>query len=200
MIMMDKLSDMGGSITAGGIVIALLIIAAIIGVIVFIKWRHSKKDRIPSTSRFMRNSSHTTIPEEEKQIQDTVDEYLVNIPEEKQEMGMVPAYIITLDGSLDFDYIMEPLGDVFMADTSMPKSGACYLVKETEGGEYEAYDPRTAPLLSDETPIIAWFATHWEIVREVYSVISPWWKSTSLWIAAITGLAAFIVVLATVGG
>lgn len=120
--------------------------------------------------------------------------------EKSESLGDFPAYIVRLDGSLDYDLIQHPLGDVFIAEPSMPKSGACYFVREISAGVYESYDPRTAPLASDETPVKAWFATHWDIVRQVFSVPTPWYKSISLWIAAIVGVAAFIIALATIGG
>lgn len=189
--MFDKLSGMFSNVTVGSVVAIILILAAIIGIALFIAWRRSKSNKIPSTSRAIRINTPVNEPVTEAQADE---------PEEDQEPETEPAYILTLDGSIDFDFIPVPLGDVFVADTSMTKSGPCYLVKETAPSIYEAYDPRTAPLVSEETPINAWFATHWDIVREVFSVIPPWWKSTSLWIAALTGVAAFIVALALVGG
>jgi len=124
-------------------------------------------------------------------------------PEEAAETevaGEFPAYIVRMDDSLDYNVIPEPMGDVFMAGPSMPKGGSCYFVKETALGVYEAYDPRTAPLVSEQTPVKAWFATHWEVVRQVFAVPTPWYKSLSVWIAAVTGVLAFIVVMATIGG
>jgi hypothetical protein len=54
-------------------------------------------------------------------------------------------------------------------------------------------------LLSENTPQKAWLATHWPIVKEVFSSINEWWHSISMWIMIVVGVAAFIIVLATVG-
>ncbi len=199
--MLDKFSNMFDTITGNGLIATILIIAAIAGVTAFCLWLRARRNKIPHTSRnrhsaAVRNvKARETVTKADKDLDDDETDGIA---------GEYPAYIVTLDGSLDFDYIPEPLGDVLVADTSMPKAGACYFVREVkkEGSNeisYEAYDPRTAPLLSEESPIKAWFATHWDIVKDVYGVAVAWWKSTSLWIAGLTGMAAFIVAIATVG-
>jgi len=173
-------------IKLGGPTTIIIIIAFVIVFALAIWWNTTRKKRTPRTTS---NTQSTTPPD--KTSHDT----------QHQEVGKYPAYILKeKENALDFGYILNPIGDVFTADTSMPKSGACYLVKEVEDGKYEDFDPRTIPLISEETPVTAWFATHWDIVREIFAIPVPWWKSTSIWIAAIVGIAAFIIALATVGG
>lgn len=196
--------NMFDMITGNKVVLAVIFIVAIIAVAVLIAWWRSRKDRIPKTSRANRHQrlQDKAAPVEAKEIKGDISADDVDGDETDGEAGKYPAYICTLDGGFDFDYIPHPCGDVFQADTSMPHSGACYLVKEVKNeGKigYEPYDPRTAPLLSSETPTKAWFATHWSIVRDVYGVPAAWWKSSALWIAGIAGSAAFIIALVRVG-
>lgn len=198
--MFDKFSNMFQTITGNGIVMSVLLIALVLGIAVFIAWRQSKKNKIPKHSRAAR-AVRRTVREAAPRVEETED---LDGEDTQGQAGKYPAYIITLDGKFDFDYIPYPVGDVIISDTTMPHVGNCYTVKEVkkEGSDeitYEAYDPRSAPVVCEESPTKAWFATHWDIVKDVYGVQSAWWKSTSLWIAAITGLLAFIIALATVG-
>jgi hypothetical protein len=191
---MENLGEMYSNISIPSLIIVGLVIILIVGIaLLFIKYS-KKKNKLPKTSRAYAGNKLATVdapdvPEPDEDGAET----------EGDAAGGYPAYICTLKGGFDFDHIPKPLGDVFLADTTMPRAGACYLVKETAANEYEAYDPRTAPVLSDESPVKAWFATHWDIVKDVYGVATPWFKNVSLWIAGLAGAAAFIIVLAKVG-
>lgn len=230
--MLDRFFEMFQNITLAGIIIVVLIIVAIVLVAVLIARARAKRGAgTPKNKRFGQNMAASknktkaqvvSIPGMKMKDPVIIDKWAnaplyvsdkdkkargeeLNPEEEASELetiGDFPAYIIRQDVSLDYGIIHQPLGDVFMAGPSMPKGGACYLVREKENspGKYEDYDPRTAPLISDSTPVKAWFATHWDIVRQVFSVPTPWYKSISLWIAAVTGVLAFIIVMATIGG
>jgi len=122
--------------------------------------------------------------------------------EKKQSLvgtGKYKAYVIRPGGILEATTIPEPIGEVYYADTSMPESGAHYLVMETEDGEIIDYDPRDLPIVTEETPEYAWFATHWDIVDQVFAVPIPWWQNTANWYAAAMMAIVFITGLAVVG-
>lgn len=104
----------------------------------------------------------------------------------------------TINGEnvLDFTTYPKPLGHLFTFDTTCPSAGQGYIVKENLDGTVEACDPRDIDLEEKATPPYAWFATHWEIVRQVFSVpVSPW-KQASTWLAGIMVAAMFVLGLA----
>jgi hypothetical protein len=111
--------------------------------------------------------------------------------------GKLKAYAFT-NGALEPTTIPNPIGNIFFADTSMPVSGACYLVKETEG-KVAAYDPRGVQFKMKETPQMAYFATHWDIVREWFKTEKPWWESAPLWLCVTVLIMLFIVTLVVLG-
>lgn len=84
---------------------------------------------------------------------------------------------------IDFTTIPEPLGEVYQFEPSCPISGAGYIVKENEDGKVVDYDPREVEVHIERSPEYAWFASHWDIVRVVFSVPVQWWKSASTYFA-----------------
>ncbi len=124
----------------------------------------------------------------------------------KQEDGdavKYPAYMITKGGELKFTTIAEQLGYVFTADLSMGiigASGPCYLVRETDSGDILAYDPRTQVYDAKRSPQYAYFATHWDIVEEVFKIIKPWWESAPLWITVVVLALVFLAIIIFGGG
>ncbi len=77
--------------------------------------------------------------------------------------GKYPALIIEKDKPWYFGKIPEPLGHIFVCDTTLPETGDHYLVKKLGDGGYEAYDPRIAPIISTDTPETAYRKTQdWE--------------------------------------
>lgn len=96
--------------------------------------------------------------------------------------------------------IPEPVGNILVADTSMPVCGACYLVIGDDDNNIKAYDPLSEPLLAVGTPQKAFFATHWPIVEDVYGVPSLWWQDVNAWLAAGVLVIDFIAILAYLGG
>lgn len=101
---------------------------------------------------------------------------------------------------IDFTTMPEPIGEVHIADTSCPISGGIYTVREMDNGEVVDWDPRETPMNVEETPEYAWFATHWEVVAQVFSVPVRWWASTSIWFAVGCLAILFFVSLTALGG
>ncbi len=75
-----------------------------------------------------------------------------------------PAIIVGLDDVWHFGKIPEPLGHIFIVDTSMPEHGDHYFVRTITAGKYEAFDPRKAKIISRHAPEDAYQAIHWEDV------------------------------------
>lgn len=89
------------------------------------------------------------------------------IKKEVKEEGKYPAFIMSEDRPWHFGKIPEPVGHTFIFNTTMPHPGDHYIVKPIVSKEgiisYEAYDPRTASIVADETPEDAWEKTQdWE--------------------------------------
>ena len=99
----------------------------------------------------------------------------------------------------DFTTIPKPIGEAYQFDPSCPFSGMGYIVKESNNREVVDYDPREVPFDVKKSPEYAWFATHWPIVKVVFSVAIDWWKSKAIWFAGGMMLIVFIVALAVVG-
>ena len=109
----------------------------------------------------------------------------------------LPCYLVKDNGEIVASTIRMPLGYVFIADASMAFMGivgACYLAKAV-GNEVEAYDPREETYKAETSPQYAYFATHWEVVREVFKAIKPWWESAPLWVTAVVLVILFMAVL-----
>lgn len=101
---------------------------------------------------------------------------------------------------VDFTTIPKPIGEIVMAETSCPMSGALYEVLEMSDGKITPYNEAThMPIVDDETPEFAWLCTHWESARRFWTVPKKWWQSLSNWYAVGMMVIAFIIVLATMG-
>lgn len=83
---------------------------------------------------------------------------------------------------LDFTTIPEPIGELYQIETSCPLSGSGYIVQEKDGKIVD-YDPREVEVHIEQSPEYAWFATHWDILRTVFSVAVEWWKTPATWYA-----------------
>ena len=101
--------------------------------------------------------------------------------------GTLPCYVIT-DREVKSSFIPKPIGYVFTADPSMSgigPVGACYLVQEALEGDVIPFDPREELYDAKKSPQYAFFATHWDVAREVFKVASPWWQSAPLWVTVV---------------
>ena len=107
----------------------------------------------------------------------------------------------TRGGSFDLNpgKISKPLGNLFYCDPSMPSSGWRYFVKQKDDGSLEAYDPRRIPLISKQTPSMAYFATHWEIVNEVFAFNYSLLHDGRFWMAIILGIGAILAPMVLMG-
>ena len=99
----------------------------------------------------------------------------------------------------DFTTISEPIGELYQFDPSCPITGSGYIVKENERGEIVDYDPREVTFHIEASPERAWFAIHWDIVKQVFFVPVQWWKSTSVWFAVAMLVIVLIASLAVLG-
>jgi len=99
----------------------------------------------------------------------------------------------------DFTTIPEPIGELYQFDPSCPITGSGYIVRENEKGEIVDYDPREVKFKIEESPERAWFAIHWDIVKQVFFVPVQWWRSTSVWFAAAMLVIVFVTSLAVLG-
>lgn len=113
--------------------------------------------------------------------------------------GLVKCVAFRPGNILDFTTIPAPIGEIYIVDTSCPQSGASCIVREDEHGKVVDYDPREVPVVIEQTPEYAWFATHWDIVDRVFSLPLAWWRSTSTWFAAGMMAIIFILGLAVLG-
>lgn len=109
--------------------------------------------------------------------------------------GQFKAMVFRPGNILDFTTIPEPIGEMYQFDPSCPVSGLGYIVKQVPNGEIVDYDPREVRVKIDESPEHAWFATHWDIVSVVFSVVTPWWRSRATWYALGMMLIVFITAL-----
>ena len=99
----------------------------------------------------------------------------------------------------DFTTIGEAIGELYQFDPSCPITGSGYIVKENTEGIIVDYDPRELAFKVGDSPEMAWFAIHWDIVKSVFFVPIQWWKSTSVWFAAGMMVIVFITSLAVLG-
>ena len=84
---------------------------------------------------------------------------------------------------LDFTTMPKPVGEIYQFETTCPNSGAGYIVMETEDGKIVNYDPRKVAFKIKQSPEIAWFARHWDIVKDVFAVPLSVWRSPSTYFA-----------------
>lgn len=99
---------------------------------------------------------------------------------------------------VDFTTIPKPIGEMYNIDPSCPMSGSGYIVK-VENGLVVDYDPRSIKYILEESPEYAWFATQWEIVKQVFFVPIKWWQSSSTLFAAAMVAGTFLLGLVALG-
>ncbi len=104
------------------------------------------------------------------------------------------------DNVVDFTTMPAPIGEVHMADASCPLTGGMFTVREKEDGTLEDYDPREREIDVKQTPEYAYYATHWDVVADVFAIPSTFWKSPYFWFAVGAMAITFFVCLAAIGG
>lgn len=92
-----------------------------------------------------------------------------------EKPGEYPAVIWTKNRGIIFRNITHPLGQVWQAEPSLPKSGQHYFIKEKDGGGYEPYDPRVVPMVDGESPQHAYLAVF--AVKSLVYRVFPYKKS-----------------------
>ena len=92
--------------------------------------------------------------------------------------GKYPCYIWGEDG-IRFEKIDKKIGNVFLADPTLPHSGPCFLCKEDKDGEetkLTAYDPRVSLMKEGQSPQDCYEAVVWPEVASVYVDFSSLWE------------------------
>ena len=191
--MLEQQGEMWSSMNGGDIAIIAGIIAAfVIGFLVIKLWKRlsyrvsaefAEKQKVMSYAKPLTEEDNGH--KEEDKPGDLVGE------------GLYKAYVLR-DNCLEPTHIKEPIGNLFTADTSMPVSGACYLV-QVKDNKLVPYDPRQVPFESKSSPQWAYFATHWGIVGEVYMSIKNWWQMAPAWVAIASVAAAILIVMVVLG-
>ncbi len=103
--------------------------------------------------------------------------------------------------SVDFTTMPDPVGEIDIAESSCPSSGALFVVLETSDHSLLPYtEARRMPIVNNQTPEFAWICTHWNSAKRFWTVPKKWFQSTSNWFAIGLGCAAFIIAMITVGG
>jgi len=179
-----------GGITFGGLVLILILISIPIVWIVYKKMSHKAKIQ-----------EHREIIEAKTKYEEAKrGEKLSEEKAQKFGVGSFKCMAFRPGNIIDWTTIPAPIGELYQADASCPVSGGVYIVRETEDGDIIDYDPREVKVDIKTSPERAWYATHWDIVKRVYSIPLAWWRSTATWFAAGMMLILFITVMAAIGG
>lgn len=201
----DALSTLSSGEIAG--IVLTLVILAIIGCIVFLIKTKKLSVKL-NLSGFRIKLIQKILPEENSKntpLETPRREAPENPGENEQPKAeKVPEYIIgkgkykclvLRDGALEPSTINKPLGNIFIADPSMPVSGGLYLVQEDEHGKISAYEPRDTEFKQNETPQWAYFATSWEIVSDIFNYELPWWQSAPIWVTIAVGITLVVTLM-----
>ena len=116
---------------------------------------------------------------------------------EISETGKYHAYIWEPNPGIVIANITQPVGKIWMADTTLPKSGACYFCRRDAQGHLIAYDPRLAKYDPQNSPERLYRATNAaDVVNPVYTAQSTGWEKFNVLapyiIAALLALAAIV--------
>lgn len=99
------------------------------------------------------------------------------------------------DPVISFERIDKPAGPIFWAEPSLPESGMTYMLREKAEGGFEPYDPREVAIINEETPQMAYFATNWDIVSDVYLYVRSLWDQISPILVWVIVIIFFIIAL-----
>lgn len=181
---------------AASIIITLVIIGAVLG---FVIYRSKHQGKITQSGVVGSKEANVTFA--------VIEDGTVEVAAKKVLLGTgkyrCMAYRLhpQWGPSVDFTTMPEPVGDMVIAETSLPMSGSIYEVVELLDGSLVPYnEARQMPIIDEETPEFAWICTHWESARRFWTVPKAWWKSMSNWYAAGMLCIVFIVVLVVTGG
>lgn len=118
----------------------------------------------------------------------------------KEKVVLLPKYpsMVFSDMGIVFQKIPYKIGNVCYLEPSMPEHGARLLVLENEQGGFEAYDPREAPMLSDETPQKAYRAINWDVVKRVFAYHYGVWEKINQILIGVIVLGAFFLAIVAI--
>jgi len=96
---------------------------------------------------------------------------------EISETGKYKAYVWERNTGIVFARITKPVGKLWLADTTLPHSGACYFCKRDGQGHLVPYDPRLEQFNPDNSPERLYRATNaLEVVAPYYTALSTGWE------------------------
>lgn len=108
--------------------------------------------------------------------------------------------MVTTPSGIVFKKIPNKLGYIWTLDQSMPVHGKYLMVTEKEQGKYEVYDPRKIPYNADETPWLAYSATHWdEEAAGLYPFDHGMWDKLNMLLVWASVACLFIVAMTALG-
>ncbi len=107
-------------------------------------------------------------------------------PKTTKPQGKFPAYVWREETGIKFERIEKPLGQIYIAETTMPHPGACYFVMEKDG-ELKPYNSLDVPLpAKGEGPKDLFRLLKWPEVSAVYTNIGTLWDKINMllpWVA-----------------
>ncbi len=202
---MDKIAIFLGILwnNLGGIVLfAILVAACVFGYLYLIKGKRLHKtlpmnNQLQVPSPAARSLMASTVPA-------TVSVQAPIVPGKvegiKTGSGKYHAMVLK-PGVVDFTTISKPVGEIIIASGTLPYTGPCYLVKQTNDGKYVDFDERNQPYNADTSPSKAWICTHCdEIIKAFWSADVNWLQNPATWYAAAMIALDFIAVLVVLGG
>ncbi len=223
---MDKYSVF---ITSPEAIIAIAIALATIVMMIIVSRKRAKNKKVDEVKPVIRPAMRPAMPQTttpvtptgaltrmrigngqcNKELTDGIEEYpeLVDDYEtldamcERRTNGRYRTMLITEKGII-FPKLDKVYGPGFYLEHSMPVSGAHQIVREvTVDGKQvnEYYDPRYAPLLSEETPQKAYRAINWSIMSRVFAYQQGFWEKFNKVLIAIVIIGCFIVAIAYSG-
>lgn len=123
----------------------------------------------------------------------------VTVMEQPKPIGKYPAMVFGKT-KIYFTKLVDPVGNIFTLDPSMPQKGEHFVVKEDKDGNYFPYDPREFAYLSDESPESAYDALNWyKDVNAVYANKFGLWDKINSLLIGLIFVGCFIVIIAAVG-
>jgi hypothetical protein len=112
--------------------------------------------------------------------------------------AIFPTMAITREG-IKFIKLAEKIGNTNYLEPSLPKNGAHYMVLETNiPGMFEPYEPREAPVLSEETPQKAYRAIRWPILKDVFAYTKSPMEAINTILIGLIGVGMIVVMLSII--
>ncbi len=186
----------------GGFLVIAIVLIIMLGLFALIWWNHRRSKQVAlSRGAAINVSLNPEVPDDE------LPKELPKRTKGKSVLGTGKYRCVAYrrhpkyGPSADYTTMPEPIGEIDLAETSCPMSGAVYVVVEQPDGAIVPYnEPRQKIIKDSETPEAAWDYTHWEDCRRYWTVPRRWFQSVSNWMTIGMMAITFIVLLVTLGG